>query len=99
MGRPSASYKQVHRESMRTAAAEAERRHKEEMRPWLNGNGQAVESMHNKNRALFDALKVGDSLECFGIAGVVAKKNAKSVVTELGSRYTLKELGCCRITI
>lgn len=87
------SFKRMHRESMLTATAEAERRHAEEMRPWLSGNGQAVKGMHSKNRALFDALKVGDSLECFGIEGVVAKKNAKSVVTGLGSRYSLKELG------
>lgn len=93
MGRPSFSYKRVHHDNMRSAAEEADRRHTEAMRPWLSGNGRAVESMHNKNRALFNALKVGDSLECFGIAGVVEKKNAKSVVTELGSRYTLKELG------
>lgn len=93
MGRPSASYKRVHRENMKTAMAESKSRHEELMRPLLNGNGQAVKAMHKSNRELFDALKVGDSLECFGIGGVVAKKNAKSVVTELGSRYTLKELG------
>ena len=74
MGRPSSSYKRVHNDSMRTASAEADRRHEEEMQKWTGGNGQAVKEMHSKNRALFDVLKVGDSLDCFGIAGVVAKK-------------------------
>lgn len=78
---------------MKTAMSESKRRHEELMRPLLNGDGQAVKSMRKSNRELFDALKVGDSLECFGISGVAAKKNAKSIVTGLGSRYTLKELG------
>lgn len=44
-------------------------------------------------RARFDALQVGDSLQSFGICALVAKKNAKSVVTTTGSRWTLTELG------
>lgn len=86
-------WKREHRENMRTAQAEDARRHEEEMRPWLSGNGQKVRDMRRDNRALFDALKEGDSLECFDICGTVAKKNAKSVVTTLGTRYTLKQLG------
>ena len=41
----------------------------------------------------FDALQVGDSLEPFGLAAVVAKKNAKSVRTTLGVTWTRKQLG------
>lgn len=43
---------------------------------------------------LFDSLQVGDNLEAFGLAAVVQKKNAKSVVTTLGVRWTRAQL--CR---
>lgn len=42
--------------------------------------------------AVFDALREGDSLECFGVAAVVKRKNAKSVVTNMGTRWTKAEL-------
>ena len=41
----------------------------------------------------FDALQVGDSLEPFGLAAVVAKKNPKSVRTTLGVTWTRKQMG------
>ena len=41
----------------------------------------------------FDALQVGDSLEPFGLAAVVAKKNPKSVRTTLGVTWTRQQLG------
>lgn len=47
----------------------------------------------SKAQSKFDALQVGDSLQSFGICAVVAKKNAKSVTTTSGTRYSLKELG------
>ena len=41
----------------------------------------------------WEALTEGHSLEVFGLpAAVVAKKNRKSVVTTLGSKYTKAEL-------
>jgi len=46
-----------------------------------------------KMQLRFDALQTGDSLTAFGICAIVAKKNAKSVTTTSGTRYSLVELG------
>lgn len=50
-------------------------------------------SFKSKAQSRFDALQVGDSLQAFGVCAVVAKKNAKSVTTTSGTRYSLAELG------
>ena len=55
---------------------------------------QAIsDTFKRKTQSRFDALQVGDSLQPFGICAVVAKKNAKSVTTTSGTRYSLVELG------
>lgn len=67
----------------------------EASRPVLGEDGaKALKgSLKSRNQARFDALKVGDSMDVFGICAVVAKKNAKSVVTTSGTKYTTFELG------
>ena len=60
-----------------------------------NGDTPAARVARRRERRAnaFDALEVGDSLEHFGLAAVVAKKNAKSVRTTLGVTWTRKQLG------
>jgi len=57
---------------------------------------ETVAQRHERNRAAraerFDALQAGDSLDSFGLSATVRKKNAKSVITDSGSRWTRKEL-------
>ena len=48
-------------------------------------------AMHDMAMA-FDSLQPGDSLASFGVAGVVRKKNRKSVVSSIGTRWTRHEL-------
>ena len=69
--------------------------HMEANRPRLGEAGAKAisDSFKSRNQARFDALQVGDSMQAFGICAVVAKKNAKSVITTSGTRYTSVELG------
>lgn len=95
MGRPSASYKREANDNMKSAMAELERREQEKRDAWAmrKAASTAVQDLKAKVKAQFDALKVGDDLAGFGITGYAVKKNKKSFVTGMGSKYTLKELG------
>lgn len=67
----------------------------EASKPRLGERGAKMvsDAFKAKNMAMFDALNIGDSLQQFGICAIVAKKNAKSVITTSGTKYTLLELG------
>ena len=94
MAIPQNSYSKEFQRNLREARQEAQRQ-REESRVKLDRDNapQRRASRKEQIKKLFDALEVGSSLQFWGIDGTVAKKNKKSIVTNMGNKYTLKELG------
>lgn len=83
-----------HSDQMLKQARQETERHKREQaaqrkQPDFEARVRAVQEARER---LFDALQVGDELADFGLCGCVKKKNPKSIVTELGVRWTRDEL-------
>lgn len=93
MGRPMASYKREADKNTREAVQLSTQIKQGKIDKMLSGDGSYAKSKKEQAIEMFNALRVGDSMQCFGISASVAKKNAKSVVTELGTKWTMKELG------
>jgi len=90
--RAQADLREAREGARRYLAAEHEREAAEAI---ANGTTASDRVCRARDRAAiaFDALQAGDSLDHFGLAAVVAKKNRKSVVKTLGVRWTRKQLG------
>lgn len=100
MSIPQNSYAQLARRQVtqaREAAQEHERNEAERHAAINEANGdtpsQRVARAKARRAELFESLKAGDSLERFGLCATVARKNRKSVTTDMGVRWTRKDLG------
>ena len=76
---------------LRQSRQEAER-HKREQTPTAHNHEARMRAVQEARERVFDALKVGDELRDFGLCGCVKKKNPKSIITEMGVRWTRDEL-------